>query len=158
MKEIFLTQGKTALIDAEDFDRVNKFKWQAQVRRSGGWYARRQISRKPSNSVYLHQFIMPGIGRLDHRDGDGLNNQKKNLRPATASQNTINSSKLPGCTSKFKGVHWSKKACCWMARIGIHRQRIYLGIFESEEAAARAYDLAAVRLHGEFARLNFPIT
>ncbi len=109
--------------------------------------------------VSLHVFL---IGKtngmlIDHRDNDGLNNTRKNLRLATHSQNLQNAgpdSKRK--TSRFKGVSWSKGMKKWLAQIMANRKHSILGYFASEEEAARAYDAAARRLHGEFAYANYP--
>jgi hypothetical protein len=94
---------------------------------------------------------------VDHEDGNGLNNQRANLRPATQSQNLANQRKRPGLTSQFKGVRWYGKLTPWRASISIGGRRVHLGSFITEEAAARAYDAAALAEWGEYARLNFPV-
>jgi len=152
MKEIILSQGKVALVDDEDFDRVSVHKW--FVNRIGNTnYVSRNLSRGKTQT--LHRFLCPGIRLVDHKDGNGLNNQKFNLRPANRSQNGANSVKQSGRSSKFKGVTWDKRCGLWQAGIMVSYKRLHLGRYESEEDAAHVYDYAAKIYFGEFARPNF---
>lgn len=93
----------------------------------------------------------------DHLNGNGLDNRKANLRPATVSQNLCNRPKTKAKTrSIYKGLEWSKTQRKFKARIQINHRKIYLGSFDNELDAARAYDTAARKYHKEFAALNFP--
>jgi hypothetical protein len=150
-----LSRGMTAYVDAEDAERVLAVgKWTAQ---EGGyrWYA---VNRKGGVTTFMHRLIL-GITncsvQVDHRDLDGLNCRRNNLRVATNSQNGANRCKIKVGTSPFKGVdlHAGK----WRARVKKDGQQVTLGHFGAEQAAALAYDAAARRPHGRFARLNFPI-
>lgn len=93
--------------------------------------------------------------QIDHIDGNGLNNQKYNLRLATNKQNSYNRPSYKG-SSKYKGVCWHKPSQKWLVQIQADGKLHYLGTYYSEEVAGRVYDEAAKEYHGEFARLNFP--
>lgn len=155
MKTIELTQGKVALVDDEDFDYLNQWNWCATSRKNRRrWYACR---RDGSQMLFMH-VVISGIKGADHKDNDGLNNQRNNLRPANASQNGGNRGKGVGKkTSKFKGVCWDKSKNKWMASIHFNYKGIFLGRFHKEKDAALAYDAAARKYFGEFAKTNFPL-
>lgn len=147
---IKLNKGMVALIDASDFERVSQHTWCA-VWANYYWVARTWISGK---NITLHRFVMnaqPGQ-EVDHKNGDGLDCRKSELRFATHSQNNCNAFR-PGKLSQFKGVRPS--GAKWNARIKIDGKQVSLGSFCTEEEAARAYDAKAKELHGEFAYLNF---
>lgn len=153
MKEIKLTRGMVALVDDEDFERVNKFKWYAQKNSTGVFYAKAN-DRKNKTTVFLHRLILnaPKGSLIDHIDGNGCNNTKANLRICTKQQNAFNAKKMTGCYSRFKGV--SVCGNRWRAFIKIGKKNIHLGCFATEEEAAIAYNDAIVKYHGDFARLN----
>jgi len=158
-KEIQLTQGKMALVDDEDFERVNEHKWFAQK----GDYSFYAINRKIGR---MHRFILeaPQGMDVDHKNFDGLDNRKNNIRVCTEGQNSRNRRKGTGnFSSDFKGV--INKATLgrprfhpWAAYITLRGKLIYLGAHKTEEEAARIWDQAAIHYHGEFAFLNFPDT
>ena len=156
MKEIMLSQGMVALVDDEDYDRLNKFKW--HIRTSGNNIsARRWVTQ--GNAMLMHREIM-GLDKdnkmvVDHKDHNALNNQKSNLRVCTQQQNAFN--KTPRGKSKYLGVFWSPKIKRWCVQIKIDGKPKHIGCFlkENEEDAARCYDEKAKSLHGEFANLNF---
>jgi hypothetical protein len=146
-----LTRGKTAIIDAMDVPLVWGF-WQA-FRTDGNdkWYA-----HSKQRNVYLHRLLMPPpLGFItDHKNRDGLDCRRSNLRFATRAQNSQNKAH-PRTASVFKGV--SKKAGRrWSALITVNKKKIHLGHFDTAEEAARAYDAAAIEYFKEFAALNFP--
>jgi len=156
VREIPLTQGLVALVDAEDIDRVVQHTWCASFQH-GKWYALGTVNGK---LVYLHRFILrlgPGDPEVDHINDNGLDCRKENMRPATRSENSMNKRKWAGnYSSKYKGVTWDKARRRWIAQIGIYGKHKFLGRFVNEEDAARAYDRAAIEAYGEFAVLNFP--
>ena len=159
MREIKLTQGQVALVDDEDYERVNQFKWSA--RKSGNtFYVIRNIRVNGKRKTQLmHVFIMgdnPLKLDIDHIFGDGLNNQKCNLRFCTASQNAMNAKIRKNCSSIYKGVCFHKALQKWMAYIQINGKLTHLGLFKMEIDAARAYDIAVKIHYGEFAHPNFP--
>lgn len=149
-----LTQGKFAIVDAEDYDRLSRYKWCA-VKAGGTFYAGR---KKNGIFVRMHREILcvPKGIICDHKDRNGLNNRKSNLRFCTRAQNQYNSNKRPGCSSKYKGVNWDKMKKKWRTRIGFERHRLHLGLFEDPIDAVVTYDRKAIELFGEFAYLNFP--
>ena len=153
MKEIKLTQRKVALVDDEDYETLNKFKWYAKKMVNGSFYAGR---RKNGKHVYLHSEIMPAADGMetDHRDNDGLNCQRGNLRNCTHIQNTMNRRMSSSSTSRFKGVSWHKRDKRWQASIRVNKELKHLGYFHFLKEAALAYNEAAVKHFGEFACLN----
>ena len=158
MKQIQLTQGKFTFVDDEDFDFLSKNNWCAEERQKDKFYASRSIDNKNERRhIYMHRLLMqiPNDKQIDHIDGDGLNNQKNNLRIASIAENQRNRIVLAkNNTSGYKGVSWIKRAKKWGARIRIDRKLKHLGYFNHKKEAASAYNNAAVRLFGNFANLN----
>lgn len=156
--EIPLTQGKVALIDDADLPLVEGHKWYAlKVKRT--FYAVTNI-RKPDGKqtlILMHRTILQAKHgeMIDHRDGNGLDNRRHNMRPATYHQNNWNARKMLGTSSQYKGVCFRPRLNKWEARITHNAQTITLGHFDNEMDAATSYDTAARKYHGEFARLNF---
>lgn len=165
MREIQLTQGKAALVDDLDYEYLNQWKWFAHKARRT-FYAVRWGKYKDGKRNYfqMHRVILgltnPQI-LADHRDHNGLNNQRLNLRIATTKQNNANTNSRKNSTSKYLGVNLFKCSNSggsyqyWQASIGKDGKKIHIGLFKSEEEAARVYDEAAKKYHGEFANLNF---
>ncbi len=159
MKEVSLTQGYVALVDDGDYDWAMQYKW--QVRRCGTkLYASRCTPGNPSErrTLYMHRELLNPIRGIlcDHVDGDGLNNQRENLRAATRSQNGANAGMRPNNTSGFKGVGWQSRLGKWRARLKIGRRSLHLGLFDNPMDAARLHDRRARELFGAFAQVNFP--
>jgi len=163
--------GRFALVDAEDAERVSQFRWRLKSKKSqpGKFYAQRSLPRAERGTITnqtLHNFVLgcPSSQYIDHENGDGLDNQRRNLRPCTPRQNATNVTsskrqKLGG----YKGVTWNSGSKKWQASICAgeikpngKRRQLYLGVFTDPAEAARAYDRKAVEAFGPFASLNFP--
>ena len=162
MKRIPLSQELFALVDDNDYTRVSKYRWWA-VKQGKTYYAHRHITKAAYRYTRqtMHRFIMrPGSKEVvDHIDRDGLNNTRANLRIATHAQNHRNAPANVNNSSGFKGVHKRKNSIKWIAQIrDTSGRRVYLGDYFTPEDAARAYDAAAVKYHGEFAQLNFSVS
>jgi hypothetical protein len=159
-RKIPLTQGRFAIVDPQDYPRLSRYKWrlcrtkgknvlyaERSVRLPGGRYSRilmhRQLIKAPEGYV------------IDHINGNGLDNRRANLRLATVAQNAWNSRKR-NPRSGYKGVCFASDKCMWRAAIVCHGRRIHLGYFHSKIDAAKAYDSAAKKYYGEFAKPNFP--
>lgn len=157
-KQIQLSEGKIALVDDEDFERINAHKWHANKYRNGRFYAvRHGVMGLFRKTLLMHREILgfPSGMETDHINGDPLDNRKSNLRICTTAENQRNRGKQTNNASGFKGVIWSDTQKEWVAHIKVDRKKIYLGHFQTAEDAARAYDRAALERHGEFAKTNF---
>jgi hypothetical protein len=153
MKEIKLTKGYVSLVDDEDFDRLNMYKWTTRFKGSGLFYAYR-ISPRDDNgvahSILMHREVIgyPSEGfQVDHIDHNGLNNQRSNLRFVSPRQNQQNRS-IERKTSKYPGVSWKTKCNKWVAQIQEEKKVKHLGLFVNEEDAFAAY-LSAVNMRGD---------
>ncbi len=167
MTFLFLTQDKVAVIDDCDWDLVGPYSWIWESSKMKSGYAIAQVNvgrkgakrgvRRKRTKILLHNLIGTAMRlagpEIDHIDGNGLNNSRSNLRSATRSQQCQNRSKIQiPSSSKFKGVQsWKGR---WRARITLHGVSTFLGYFDSEEKAAIAYNAAAVKAFGDFAKLN----
>lgn len=156
-----LTQGQFACVDFDAPIEVFRHKWCARrVRTIRKFYAGRKAwsAERGHYTQLMHRVIADVHDRnieVDHRDGNGLNNTRANLRPCTHVNNSRNRISRVGM-SKFKGVSF-RETQGWCASIRVNYVLRWLGTFASEEAAARAYDAAAIRYHGEYALPNFPV-
>lgn len=151
MKKIKLTQGKFALVDSTDYKFLNQFKW---TYLSVG-YAHRKVQRNNKiKTILMHRLIVGGA-IVDHRDGNGLNNVRKNLRIATKSQNGYNRGKTRANSTGFKGVshaHHLNTSKKFYARIKVNKKQIFLGYFLTAKEAFEVYKKAALKHHKEFAK------
>ncbi len=153
--------GRFALVDDADLALVADLSWHASEHDYPGHnvtYARAYVrgSGKALNaSVFMHTRIT-GWPKVDHRNNDGLDNQRHNLRQASTAENAHNARSHAGASSQFKGVNWDRWHRKWRAEIRAAGVSRCLGYYAAEETAALAYDAAARDLLGEFARLNFP--
>ncbi len=160
MKEIKLSKkGKykgiyVAQVDDEDFRYLNQFNYSIAIGKSVMYARRRIIKNGKPTLISMHNDIMGRAG-VDHKDHNGLNNQKYNLRFCTSQENNMNAKPNRNAVSKYKGVGWHKLVGKWYASIQKDFKLITIGWFENEVDAAKAYDLKAKELFGEFAYLNF---
>jgi len=156
MKTINLSQGMVAKVDDSDYDWLNKYKWCYVKKSETLGYAQGYVNGR---GVRLHRLIMGcknNDGKLiDHKDRDGLNCQRDNLRFCTHRQNQRNQSPRKGSSSKYLGVHWGKQSKRWISTINISGKMMNLGSFKIEEDAAIAYDKAAIKRDKNFVNLNF---
>ncbi|MBD0381217.1 HNH endonuclease [Paenibacillus sedimenti] len=155
MKELILGKGEITLVDDEDYEQLSQHRWN----KSQYGYAYRLGDRSKGErwKVLMHREIMkaPAGSMIDHINGNRLDNRKSNLRFATRAQNATNCSGRGG-ESGYKGVFINKSSQLpsYRALIRSNKKSIHIGCFNSKEAAAQAYNHAAVKYHGEFARLN----
>lgn len=163
MKEIILSKELRAFVDDEDFERISVFKWHP-YKSKRTWYALRHLKQDGQwITKTLHQEI---IGKkqgfvTDHKDNNGLNCQKENMRLVTWKQNAMNAIKMlrkkQSCSSKFKGVSIHKthtNTIHWRARLYINKQVMFTKYFKTEEEAAQYYNEQAIKYFGEYAYLN----
>lgn len=158
MKKIPLTRGRFALVDDEDYEELSRHAWWCD----GKGYAVRSVyfNGKRSHVERMHRRLLncPDGKQVDHINHIKNDNQKINIRICNSNQNIMNQKIRCDNTSGYRGVYKKafRKKWRWHARIGINKRRISLGYFKNAEDAAIAYDKAAKKYHGEFARLNFP--
>jgi hypothetical protein len=165
------------LVDDEDYEYLNQFTWEVAKRRTKFYAQNSTYITDGRKHTYMHRLIM-GVTdpkkHIDHRNGNGFDNQKQNLRACTNKQNMCNRASKPNSTSPFLGVSKTKNKSKfllkdgntkeyfyekWVAQIKVNQKQVHLGLFpytkDGEVLAARAYDEAAKKYHGEFANLNF---
>lgn len=155
MRVIILTRGQHTVVDDDVYEWASKFKWHG-TKRDNRYYAVRwaRDSSGRRKRLSLHQEILPlGAGKeVDHFDGDSLNNLRENLRESSRAENARNSPCHRDNASGVKGV--SVRFGKFQARIFANGRHIHLGYFLSKIDAAQAYNAAAIKSHGAFARLN----
>ena len=163
-KQIQIAKGKFAIVDDEDYESLIKHKWSLSIGTNRTYYAHRRKKSKEiingeSHMISMHCSILkaPYGFQIDHINGNGLDNRKCNLRIASRSENQRNSQKRIDNTSGYKGVYLDKGARHkrWKAQICVNSKRINLGRYHFPEQAAQAYDDAARKYFGDFARTNF---
>lgn len=152
-------KGLFTTVDAADAAIAQQYRWGLADRGKGHRYAIAKAPGPKRRSIYLHRLLLnPSAGMdVDHIDHDGLNNTRQNIRIATRAQNNANRrNTLSVVTSRFKGVSYRNRSCkrSWRATIGINGSIVSLGCYANEADAARAYNRAALKHFGPFARLN----
>jgi hypothetical protein len=155
--KIPLTRGEFAKVDPEDYIWLSQFRWYCNKRPHTSYAIRNAVGGKKERKVPMHREIMNTPKHLvcDHINRNGLDNRKQNLRNCMREENNLNRGAHRGSVSKYKGVYWKKREGRWAACIKSDGKRKHLGYFDSEVEAAKAYDEAAKKWHGEFAGLNF---
>ena len=150
-----LTRGAVAIIDSADVPLVAPHRWQLNTAKGRPDYASTEVDRK---LVYLHRLILGAAPdeRVDHENRDSLDCRRENLRIATPQQNCANVGPRSHSTNPYKGIARRVDGKAWVARIQVDGKGVHLGSFPTADAAARAYDRAAVYYYGRFAGLNFP--
>lgn len=153
MKTIELTQGKFAIVDDKDFEWLSQWKWCSD---KGGktFYAIRVVEKnKIRTKIYMHRLILntPRGMDTDHKNGNGLDNRRENLRVGTHGQNVMNSLAKGGISGE-KGVYPSRNK--WVAAIYLNYKKIHLGVFLTKNEAKKVYQRAALQYFGEFVRIN----
>jgi hypothetical protein len=158
MAQFQLPTGETVLIDDTDAAWVSEFPWRARKSHQKLYVIAWVLVDGRKTCLRLHRCVLgvldPSIF-VDHKSGDTFDNRRANLRSCTHTQNIRNQVRTqPSKSSKYKGVMWSPRYEKWTGQIKADGKKYYLGVFNNEESAARAYNAAAMRLHGEFASLN----
>lgn len=156
MRKIKLTQGKYAIVDDKDYFNLNKYNWHYAIYGKEKGYAKRNNPNKTPALLRMHRVIINAKKgqEVDHINGNTLDNRKNNLRIVTRSQNMMNTGLRITNKSGFKGVSWDKRWNNWVANVWKDGKEIYVGCFKNKKEAAKAYNNAAIKHHGEFARLN----
>lgn len=154
--EIPLSRGMVALVDTAEVDRLLQMgSWYAKP--SGRTvYAAKNVWRSGKCTTIRMHLVITGLAYVDHINGDGLDNRRNNLRPATHGQNMANKRIYRNNSSGFKGVSPHRRTGKWQAAIRVGGRDRYLGLHLTPEEAAHAYDVAAIELFGDFAQPNFP--
>jgi len=159
-RRIKLTRGKYAIVDLEDFERLNQYRWYC----SQSNYAKRSIRNKNRKGpkqieIFMHKVVCPPPKGMvsDHINRNRLDNRKANLRPATWTQNAWNrSSPTRAGKTRYNGIRYYKDTKKWQVRLTIKGRRLSFGCYADEQEAAKAYDAVAKKYHREYAVLNFP--
>lgn len=152
-RTIPLSQGRFAIVDAEDYEWLNQWKWTAAKSRNTFYAQRTHRGNGKRTTIFMHREIMRAANgvMVDHRFHDGLDNRKQNLRVSTNTQNQYNSKVSRRNKSGFRGVSWNSKASKWYAAIRADGKDRFLGSFDDPSIAHEAWKKAAKGLHKEFA-------
>ena len=162
-KEIELTRGKVTIVDDEDYSFLMQWNWYARSGDSPEYYATRSLHVSLENGKYTRKAVImhrvltgaPNGYVVDHINGDTLDNRKSNLRVCRHANNIRNMRKSDRpLTSPYTGVSYHKKSGKWQASIKTQYKQKWLGNFIDPVKAAKAYNVAAIKQHGQFARLN----
>ncbi|MFH1371856.1 MAG: HNH endonuclease [Planctomycetota bacterium] len=157
-RKIDLGDGRFTILDKKDYYELCNYKWTIGGHGSKFYAVRVVIAGEDIKTLRMHREIMNAPEGLvvDHKNSNSLDNRRENLRIATQAENMLNRKKRANTSSRYIGVWFAKEKGKWESRITHKGKKVYIGSFEIEEAAARAYDVAAKKYRGEFARLNFP--
>jgi HNH endonuclease len=160
MKRIALSQGKYALVDDEDYQELNKYKWHTYLSTNKKYYASRNSPRIKGvkHLIKMHRMIMgceKADGKnVDHINGDTLDNRRSNLRLCTVQENNLNKGRQINNKSGYKGVYKHSQYDVYVAQIKVGKKRIHIGVYKTAIDGAKAYDEMARIHHGEFAWQN----
>lgn len=156
MKEIKLTKNQISIVDDEDYEKLNQYKWHSVG--INMYYAQRTVHNKGNKyNIKLHREIMNVTDskiHIDHINGNSLDNRKENLRVCSNAENSRNSKIKNSNLYGLKGIRFNKINKNWNAQITVNYKQIHLGCFKTKEEAAIAYNDAAIKYHGEFAKVN----
>lgn len=156
-RKIYLGLGRFTIVEPRDYYSIRHFKWFVHGNGSNLYAARSALTNDlRSRIIYLHRQIMSPPPHLvvDHRNCDSLDNRRANLRVVTQAVNMRNRRKRKNTSSRYIGVHFDMQRNKWSVHIRYNGRKIWLGRFDDESAAARAYDAAAKKYFGEIVRLN----
>jgi hypothetical protein len=154
--------GHVALIDEGDYEHVRVHRWYYApphgTNRTGYAATTIRVEKGKWRSIGMHRFVMdaPPKLKVDHENGNGLDNRRTNLRYATTMQNNANAAAYSNSKSGYRGVYWTERDHAWAATIHLADRVYFLGRYATAEEAARVYDAKAREFFGEFARLNLP--
>lgn len=149
MKKLLLHNGERTIVDNSDYEHLSRFNWYLST---CGYVVRKH----GKTTIYMSRsLIKPAPGKhVDHINGDKLDNRRDNLRMASISQNQMNRAKSDNKSSRFKGVCWDKSRLKWIVHLKKNKKVLHLGRFAKEVEAAKAYNVAAEKHFGKFAKLN----